>query len=212
MTRVSRRMQASALLALMMAIAGCPVPPAPLRGIYEESTVQQAQQQDLTGHRVRWGGSIVRVTPGEDDTCFEIVGRPLDAQARPRQTDDTAGRFLACAPGFYDPAVYGKEREVTVIGRLEQPVVRKIGEHNYRYPQVAAETIYLWPQRARTDLYYPHPDPFWYPWGVWPYGPWYWQPGPFGPWWRQPFWGVPLAVRSPIISRVSGATVFASVL
>jgi outer membrane lipoprotein len=177
------------LLALMLPgllfLSACPTPPPPLAGTFPETTVEQAQQKDLTGQRVRWGGTIVTVTPGENDTCFEIVSRPLDAQARPRRTDETSGRFLACAPGFYDPAIYGVGRNVTVVGTLQASVVRKIGEHEYHYPQVSAEEVYLWPERVPAYTYYaPWPDPFWYP-GWW--GPY----GPYAPWFfYEPFWGV----------------------
>lgn len=175
------------LLSIAIMLSACAVPPEPLQGAFREVTVRDAQQQDLTGTRVRWGGIIVSVNPEKEDTCIEIVSRPLDDRTRPRRTDQTFGRFLVCAPGFYDPAVYGKGREVTVIGALQTPVIRKIGEHDYVYPQLTADMIYLWPERERTEMYYPYPypDPFWYPWGPWPYGSWYyrpfWGPWPYGP-------------------------------
>jgi len=159
------------------------MPPAALRGAgtFADITVAQAQQHDLSGQHVRWGGTIIKVTPHESQTCVEIVSRPLDDEARPVDTDETFGRFLACSSGFYDPEVYGEGRKVTVIGTLESSVVGKIGELSYQYPKVAAETVYLWPKLHPPRYIYQPIDPFWYPYGPWPYGPW-----PYGAW-RYPW-------------------------
>lgn len=158
-------------------LSACATTPAPLAtGPFADITPQAAQNQSLSGQRVRWGGSIVSTTPGQSDTCFEIVSRPLDSNARPEETDRSLGRFIACAPGFHDPAVYAKDREITVTGVLEAPVVSKIGDYDYRFPRVRAEQIYLWPKRIEyvPGYYYdPFYNPFWSPWPYrrWPY---YW--------------------------------------
>jgi outer membrane lipoprotein len=116
---------------------------------------------------VRWGGAIVNVRPGRDATCFEIVSKPLDPQARPRDGDETFGRFVACVPGFYDPAIYAPQRELTVTGTLAEPMQRQVGEYDYRFPVVKADTVYLWPRRERVawggTLWWPYP--YW-GWGV----------------------------------------------
>ena len=156
------------------ALGACAKPPTMLSGgPFAEISVLEAQTRDLAGQRVRWGGSIVVTTPERDATCFEIVSRPLDREARPRRTDQSDGRFLACANGFFDPAVYAAGREATVVGALQTPTVGKIGEYEYRYPRVAAEHVFLWPKREPVEPYYvygPWPDPFWYPfWRPWPY-------------------------------------------
>lgn len=172
----------------VLMLSACVTPPAPLAGgPFEEITVAQAQGGDLEGQRVRWGGEIASTTTGKDDTCFEVVGRPLDKEARPRHTDQTEGRFIACVSGFYDPAVYEKGRELTVIGTLQASTVSKIGEYEYRYPRVAAETVYLWPKRPPYSYVYygPWGSPLWYPY-VYPY----WGPWPYAPW-PYPYWVLP---------------------
>jgi len=158
------------LLALLW-VAACVTPPEPLAtGPFAAIGHQQALADAALGERVRWGGTVVKTTPGKEETCFEIVAHPLARSSRPRATDTSAGRFVACAPGFFDPAVYRLGREVTVVGRVAKPEQGRIGEHPYRYPKLAAETIYLWPERR--EEYGPswYPDPFWYPSY---YGPWY---------------------------------------
>jgi len=166
------------------ALSGCFRPPAPLAGTFPQISVSEAQRGGLTGERVRWGGTIVSNAPEQEETCFEILARPLSSEARPRRTDESQGRFIACTPGFYDPAVYCKGRELTVVGTLQQPEMRKIGEHEYQYPKVAAEKVYLWPKREPAQVYYYYPgwpDAYW--WGPWPYGYYsFWGPWPYGGW------------------------------
>jgi outer membrane lipoprotein len=149
-----------------LVVVGCARVPPRLAGTYPPTTVGQAQAADHVGERVRWGGEIVVARPGTQDTCLEIVGLPLDRQARPRRSDESAGRFIACAPGFYDPAVYAPRREVTVVGTLAPTEVHPVGGYDYEFPLVRAEVIHLWPERTeRRAAYYPYPfDSFgWYP-------------------------------------------------
>src|SRR5262249_19749675 len=171
-----------ALLACIAVRAACARVPPPPHGTFPQVTVGQAQAQAVTGERVRWGGDIVSTTPENDKTCIEAVSKPLDRRARPIATDETSGRFIACAPGFYDPAVNAPGREITVVGTLEGPTSAKVGGYDSSFPTVRAETIYLWPKREpRVDYpYYGYPG-----WG-WGLG-WGWGGGWGG--WGAPYWG-----------------------
>jgi outer membrane lipoprotein len=170
------------LFLLPIAVAGCATAPKPLAvGSFSEVTPSAAQNDNFVGQRVRWGGSIANTEPGKSETCIEVVSHPLDRTARPLETDMTWGRFIACAPDFYDPEVYAKGREVTIIGNIQETTVRKLGEYEYRYPQINVETVYLWPKLIPYSYYgsqYPYYyGPYWYN----PWGPWH---GQFG----SPFW------------------------
>src|SRR5690606_40498409 len=90
------------------------------------------------------------------------------------RSDDTNGRFIACRAGFYDPAVFEKNREVTFTGRIEGYETRRIGEYDYRFPRIAADVVYLWPRREDEYRYHHHhhyhrpfPPPPWRWWGWW---------------------------------------------
>jgi len=172
----------------VVGIAACAKPPPVLQGPVTEIGVRQAQQQDMTGTRVRWGGRIVSTTPRPDVTCFEILGQPLDRRARPLAIDSSEGRFMACAPGFYDPEVFTAKREVTVTGTLAGRIAGKVGEADYQFPKVEASVVYLWPERAQ----YAYPAGYgWYGAG-WGY-PWYggWgYPYPYRG--AYPYRGVPI--------------------
>ncbi len=165
---------ASALLALS---ACATMPPEPLRGEFSRISPNDAQARDYTGSTTIWGGVIARTTPMQGQTCFEVVSTPLDSQMRPRELrDETAGRFMACRAGFYDPAVFAMNREVTFRGRINGYSEQKIGDYTYRYPKMDADTIYLWGKRVARDPY---------PYGYGMYGSrgWGWGMG-----WGWPYW------------------------
>lgn len=172
-------MRRLALLALLL-LAACARPPAALRGTFPALTPRDAQvKPPPPGTRVRWGGTIVSTTPERERTCFEVVSQPLDRRARPAEPDQTLGRFVACAPGFYDPVIWEKGREMTVAGTLGEPVTRRVEGHEYRAPVVHADTVYLWPERPNVVYYYDpwrfdsYYHPAWRWWGPpWRYGPW----------------------------------------
>lgn len=169
------------LSACALFLSACASTPAPLRqGPFADITPQMAQAKNATGQRVRWGGDIVQVTPERHQTCFEILSRPLEQDGRPQHSDRTYGRFIACAPGFYDPAVYTQQRSITVVGTIQTPVQGRVGHFDYTFPRLSAQSVYLWPKRERTrgyrDDYGPFGDPFMDP---------FWGPRPFYSW---PYW------------------------
>jgi outer membrane lipoprotein len=158
------------LLALSVLAVGCMRPPRQLTGTFAPLTVAEAQARPRLDERVRWGGEIVSTSPGPGRTCFEVVSLPLDRQARPRLSDQTFGRFIACVPGFYDPAIHAPGREITVVGALAAPTTGKVGEYDYTFARVDAETVYLWPEREPV-VYSPWVGPYWGPvWSVYWFG------------------------------------------
>jgi outer membrane lipoprotein len=152
-------------LAAACLLAACATP-APLKGAYSPITPQEAAATDATGAMVRWGGRIVSVDPQAQRTCFEMISLDLLDSGRPRSSGDrTGGRFIACRAGFYDPALFERNREVTFTGRVEGYETRKIGEYDYRFPKVDASVVYLWPERQRVER-----DPMLYPSMGWGWG------------------------------------------
>lgn len=153
-------------LAATTLLAACATQPVPLQGDYSPLTPHQAAETDVTGRQVRWGGRIVQVEPRPDSTCFEMVSSRLDAYGRPQWRDnDAGGRFIACRTGFYDPAVFEVNREVTFTGRLSGHESRRIGGYSYRFPLLDADVVYLWPERERVRVVTrPAPWPWW---GYW---------------------------------------------
>jgi len=174
MNRIFYALVASALL------SACVSQPKPLQGAYADTTPESAMHSDSTGTAVRWGGRIVAVEPRADSTCFEMISSRMGSGGRPAATrDETNGRFIACRAGFYDPAVFEQNREVTFTGRIDGYENRRIGEYDYRFPKIAADVVYLWPKRDTTTVVYPaapyyHPYYGFYPGWRWGFGGWWW--------------------------------------
>lgn len=147
-------------------LAACATQPTPLQGEYLPLTPREAIAGDRTGAVVRWGGRIVQVEPKTNATCFEMLSTRLDVYGRPYWAgNDTGGRFIACRAGFYDPAIFEKNREVTFTGRIDGYENRQIGGYDYRFPHVAADVVYLWPAYDRINVITrPAPWPWW---GYW---------------------------------------------
>ena len=51
-----------------------------------------------------------------------------------------------------------------MTGTFAEPMSRKVGGYEYRFPVVKADTVYLWPKRPERIVYYNR-------WLDWPWGP-----------------------------------------
>ncbi|WP_455209929.1 Slp family lipoprotein [Kaarinaea lacus] len=125
------------------------------------------------GSKVRWGGVIENVTNLQSETELEVIGKPLDKSARPVMDSKSSGRFLVRVSGFLEPTEFAANREITVVGKVSDSETRPIGEFEYTYPIVQAESYHLWEERVEPKYYYYDP---------WFYDPWYWG-YPRYPWW-----------------------------
>jgi outer membrane lipoprotein len=146
---------------ILLLATGCAMVPRPLQGEYATFPPATAAERGTAGDHVRWGGQLVAVHNEPAQTCFEIVGKALAADGRPVARDRSEGRFIACRAGFYDPAVFTAGRDVTLTGTVTGFEARRIGDYDYRYPRVAADVIYLWPERRDRDYVIERP------WFVW---------------------------------------------
>ncbi|MBI2381032.1 MAG: Slp family lipoprotein [Gammaproteobacteria bacterium] len=170
-------------LALAASVAGCastpalmnePVSPLSLAEVRSDRTPTQ-------GQKVRWGGVIAAVENRNSETWLELVEQPLDRRGRPQMVDRSGGRFMAKVPGFLEPSIYTKGRELTVVGAVDGRYRSTIGkEYHYEYPVVAVSAYQLWEPRIERDTYYIDGA---YPWG-WPG-----YHRPYG--WYDPFWHGP---------------------
>ncbi|TAJ55648.1 MAG: hypothetical protein EPN60_01400 [Nevskiaceae bacterium] len=158
------------VLGLSLLLGAC-APPQALRGEFPKLTPTEASalKAPPEGQKVRWGGVVLSMDNKAEQSCFEILARPLDSSSRPKQSDRNDGRFLACIPGFRDPKAYEGGREVTVVGTLSGSESRQIGEYPYQYPKVAATEVYLWPKPSPeqvvvgADFLYGYPYYYAYP-------------------------------------------------
>jgi outer membrane lipoprotein len=190
------------LATAVASLAACATVPQPLQGTFTQVNSVSAQQEGsgASGAQVRWGGQIIETKPGPQETCFYVLQRPLDDQARPQTANsdsETQGRFVACRAGFYDPEVFTRGRDITVTGVIQGAMSEKIGEYNYAYPRVEANVVYLWPKRVAVNYGPGYYDPFWGPywgpgWGPWGWGGWGGYYGGYGG-----YYGTRVIVRPP---------------
>ncbi|MCE5265235.1 MAG: Slp family lipoprotein [Deltaproteobacteria bacterium] len=133
----------------------------------------------LKGETILLGGVIIETIPRSEDTLIVVRQTELDFRKEPENPDRSAGRFIVRHPGFLDPAIYARNREITVVGTIAGKEERPIGERRYAYPVIDARDLRLWEKRYDVPYYY---DPW--------YGPWYRDPfyNPWSPYpWRRPF-------------------------
>ncbi|HBH86142.1 MAG TPA: hypothetical protein DDY17_00870 [Syntrophaceae bacterium] len=122
------------------------------------------------GEAIIWGGVIIETITRSDDTLIIVRQTELDFQKQPKDLDKSAGRFIIRYRGFLDPALYSRDREVTVEGRIAGKEERFVGEHRVSHPVIDSDSLRLWETWRKSPDYY---DPWYeepYPiWGPYPY-------------------------------------------
>ena len=115
------------IVAVLGACASIP-PELTTTGPFSPTTPLDAQSGDHDDEQVRWGGVIIETTPLPDETCFEVMGVPLESNAEPVRDEQILGRFIACAAGFYEPTLYEPGRSITFTGRIKGTEKQKVGK------------------------------------------------------------------------------------
>ncbi len=162
------------LLALLLAACASAIPKEIRQGAQENFTLNEIREEPgrFIGEKVLWGGRILSSEIRQEGTIFEVLKLPLNNQDRPRDVDQSEGRFLVISPDYLDTAIYDQGREITVVGDIGEVRTRPLGEITYTYPVVKAQKVHLWEKRTETTTrhhYYPSHL----------YGP---------PYWRYPYW------------------------
>src|SRR5690242_3419334 len=136
------------LLLACLALSACVGLPSAVRDVpvkdvsYSEASEHPNSYKDVA---VRWGGVIIDVDNEENFTLVQVLSYPLNFYGRPQLTKPSEGRFVIKSSEFLDPAVYAKDREITVAGALEGDIQRMIGKKAVQLPLISSTAIYLWP-------------------------------------------------------------------
>jgi outer membrane lipoprotein len=134
-----------ALLALVLPLGACATTPEfDLTGINRDLTPEQASAGNIQGQTVLWGGIIIDSKNLAQGTRLEILAYPLDSHHKPRTADQPIGRFLATRDSYLETVDYAPGRLVTLTGTLTGTQQGKIGDADYRYPNVAITALHLW--------------------------------------------------------------------
>ncbi len=105
----------------------------------------QKEPDKFLRETVMWGGKVIETRPLEAVTELIVLQLDLAGQDRPRDDDNSQGRYVARSKGFLDPAIYPKGTLITVIGRFVETDQRSIGEMRYQYPVIEIDEIKKWP-------------------------------------------------------------------
>lgn len=71
-------------------------------------------------------------------------------EGRPKDVDDSDGRFLALYDGYLDTAIYTRGREVAVAGDIRGKKVLPLGQIDYTYPFIFIKEIHLFTRSLRS--------------------------------------------------------------
>lgn len=136
-------------------------------------TYQQASSaiNSYKDAQIRWGGIIVDLKNEQDFSLLQVLSYPLNRYGRPMTDEPYHGRFLIKTADFLDPAVYVKDKEVTVAGMIKGASERRIGNKTLNLPMIESNVLYLWPDYDKND-YYGGYGPYY--WGGYGYYPYYW--------------------------------------
>ena len=131
------------------------------------------------GKVVLWGGVIIESKNLKKDTRVVVLQKDLNRWGRPKESDESQGRFIVFHPGYLDTAIYRRGREITVAGEVIGQKVLPIDEVEYSYPVLSPREIHLWREERRAKYPYPFwPYPWWWDYPYWPHRHWY----PYRPW------------------------------
>ncbi|MGB9756092.1 MAG: Slp family lipoprotein [Desulfurella sp.] len=131
------------------------VTPAPISGHFVNIAPTQAQESEVVGKVVRFGGSIISTVPQQNGTtCFVVLGLKLNSWGEPYSVkpENFVGRFIACAKGYYDPEIYQKNRKVTFVGKIVGTKKEKVGDFTYNYPLIDVKSLYLWSKQEENNV------------------------------------------------------------
>ncbi|MFH1935756.1 MAG: Slp family lipoprotein [Pseudomonadota bacterium] len=112
------------------------------------SDVQKAPDEYI-GKIVIFGGKILNSQASPSASELTVLHLRIDSRDRPKDGDQSEGRYLIQSDQFLDPAIYKKEALLTVAGRITGGEVRAIGGFDYVYPKLKAIEIKLWPEADR---------------------------------------------------------------
>lgn len=170
-------------IALRLLLSGCSGLPTAIQNAPFMDLSYQQVSNDIDRYKdtpVRWGGVIIEVENEAQASLLQVVFHPLDYSGRPQSYKPGTGRFVIRSTEFLDPALYAKDKEITVAGVIAGDIELTVGKRTIRVPMLAATAIHLWPDYPN---YYSYPGYFYPYYGYPAYSPFY-RGGFYGPYYR----------------------------
>lgn len=124
-------------LILFFVLVGCAhVMPEEILERVDNTVTPEILFRDPEAHKgsiVLLGGMIVSSRNANEGTYLEVLQKPLDRRGRPKDVDESAGRFIVLYNGYLDSAIYSQGKSVSVVGEVIGSENRPLGETEYRY-------------------------------------------------------------------------------
>lgn len=127
------------ITAILLFLSGCNViSQQPREQVKPETSFHDVLQdpERFKGQMIIVSGVIIETTNTKEGTLIKVLQRPAGFRGQPKDTDITEGRFLAQDERILDPAVYTKDREVTLAGEIQRKRILPTGEMEYTYPVI----------------------------------------------------------------------------
>ena len=113
------------------------------------------------GKTILISGIILGSRNTKEGTLIEILQKPADMEGKPKDVDESDGRFLALYDGYLDTAIYSRGRDVAVAGEITGKRILPLGEIDYIYPLISIKEVHLFKVRKEEGFRY-HPYPYWW--------------------------------------------------
>ncbi|TVM04189.1 MAG: hypothetical protein CV087_00645 [Candidatus Brocadia sp. WS118] len=115
------------------------------------------------GQIIVLSGVILETENTKEGTLLQVLQRPAGFRGKPKNVDETGGRFLAFDSRYLDVSVFSKGRSVTIAGEIQGKKVAPLGRIEYHYPLISVREIYLWPvEKTYPSRYYYYPHDYWW--------------------------------------------------
>lgn len=119
--------------------------------------------ESYKGQMIVLSGVIVETENIKEGTQLQILQCPAGFRGKPKNVDETSGRFLALDSRYLDVSVFSKGRSVTIAGEIVGKKVLPLGQIEYHYPLISVKEIYLWPvEKTHPSRYYYYPQGYWW--------------------------------------------------
>ena len=147
-------------IVLLLSLASCaPVISKQIRDqVKPDLTLREVLKdpEHYKGQMVILSGVIIETKNTKEGTLLTVLQRPAGFRGKPKDVDESEGRFLALDSRYLDPTIFEKDRAVTIAGEVQEKRTLRLGETDYVYPLIDIKEVYLWPVEKR--YYSPYPS------------------------------------------------------
>ncbi len=114
------------------------------------------------GQMIIVSGIVIETENTKEGTLLKVLQRPAGFRGKPRNVDETGGRFLALDSRYLDATVFTQGRAVTIAGEIQGKRVLPLGEIEYIYPLISVKEMYLWPIEKSYPYRHYHYNYWWW--------------------------------------------------